>query len=1073
MTKRILIVDDNSANLYLLETLLKGHNLAVTEATNGQEALNKARLDPPALVITDILMPVVDGYALCREWKADERLKHIPLIFYTATYTEPKDEVFALSLGADLFLIKPQEPDVLMTMINRMLVENYVPRNAEVRPLGDEMEFFRQHNEALFKKLEKKMTDLEASRRKFELMEERYRLSFKNVMDVVYMIDSELKILDVSPSVERILGYRPEEFIGRSVDDLKYIFKPESFEQAVNDTDRILQGETLTASIYDFVARDGSLKIGEVSGSPVRREGKIIGMISVARDVTAHKRTEEALRESKERFRAIADYTYDWENWVGPDGKLIWVNSAVLHFTGYSVAECLAMGDFPIPIIDETDLEKFKYHFSLAVGQESGNDVEFRIRCKDRSLKWMTASYQPIYDSKGNNIGHRSSIRDITDRKLAEEALKESEERYRNLFENHTAVKFIIDPDSGRIVEANKAAVKYYGWPHERLRQMNIQDINTLPPEGVRKEMQKALAKEKTYFEFRHRRADGSIRDVEVYSGTVDLRGKKYLHSIVHDITERKTAEEALRESEEVFRLLFEKSTDGHLLMEGDRYVDCNEAALRIAGVTEKSMLINRTPAEISPERQPDGELSSVKAKRMIEIAVREGTHRFEWVRRQADGSERYLDVTLTLLPMKGRKLLHTTWRDTTEHIRSRNEREKLLSQLIQSQKMEAVGNLAGGIAHDFNNILTGIMGYTEFYMDAVRDRTEVYRGMEQVLKAAERAKDLVRQILTFSRKTEQEKKPVNFAQIVEEVVRFMRASLPTTIEIHPHIGARSDVILGDPSQLHQVLVNLCTNAGHAMKETGGVLEIELNKAVVDADDLLQSPPIRRGCYLLLAVRDTGHGISRANLERIFEPYFTTKEKGEGTGLGLAVVHGIVKDHGGEIRVYSEEGRGTDFKVYLPFLEHRTEGRYENAEAFPTGKGETILFIDDEQMLVELNRNVLENLGYEVVTETDPIIAIETFKKGCDKFDLVITDKTMPHLTGFDVARAVRDIRADIPILLCSGFQEKGDMERLADIGMSRMIVKPAKRSALANTIRDLLDKDQYEKDRDRNSDIP
>jgi PAS domain S-box-containing protein len=896
-------------------------------------------------------------------------------------------------------------------------------------------------------------------------MEERYRLSFENIMDVVYMIDTELNVLDISPSVERILGYKQQEFIGRSVSSLSSIIAPESFSQAIDDADRILKGENIPTSLYRFIARDGTPKIGEVSGSPVRREGKVIGMISVARDVTGQKQTEEALRESEERFRAIADYTYDWENWFGPDGKLIWVNSAVLRFTGYSVTECLAMSDFPIPMIDETDLEKFKYHFSLAVGQASGNDVEFRIRCKDGSLKWMTASYQPIYDSKGNNIGHRSSVRDITDRKRTEEALRESEERYRNVFENHTAVKFIIDPDTGRILEANNAAVKYYGWPQEQLVRMKIQEINTLPPEDVQKEMNKTIEKKRMYFEFRHRRADGSVRDVEVYSSTVDLRGKQYLHSIVHDITERKTAEEALRESEEVFRLLFEKSTDGHLLMEGDRYIDCNEAAMKIAGLSDKAMLIDRTPAEISPERQPDGELSSVKAKRMIEIAVREGTHRFEWVRRQADGSERYLDVTLTLLPMKGRKLLHATWRDMTEHIQSLRERERLQSQLIQSQKMEAIGNLAGGIAHDFNNILAGIMGYTEFYMDEVQDRPKVYQGMEQVLRAAERAKDLVQQVLTFSRKTEHAKKPVVLAHIVDEVVRFMRASIPTTIEIKPQIGARSDVIIGDPSQLHQVLVNLCTNAGHAMKDKGGILGIELNKAFVDNGSLLQPPPIKHGRYLVLTVRDTGHGISRENLERIFEPYFTTKEKGEGTGLGLAVVHGIVKNHGGEIRVYSEEGRGTEFKVYLPFMEHTIEEKHDRDDTVLPGQGETILFVDDEQMIVELNKDILENLGYRVVTETDPIKAIEVFKDGCDAFDLVITDKTMPHLTGFDVAQAVRDIRADIPVLLCSGFQEKGDAERIADIGISKLIIKPTSKSILARTIRDILDRGNSQTD--------
>ncbi len=232
MIKKVLIVDDNSTNLYMLETLLKGYGFEVTSAENGKDALDKARLNPPDLIVTDILMPVMDGYALCREWKSDDTLKHIPLVFYTATYTEPKDEEFALSLGADRFIIKPQEPDILMNILKEVLEEKYTARQAVTKPLGEEMEFFRQHNEILFKKLEKKMSDLEIANQKLRISEERYRLSFENVTDVIYTIDNDLNVLSVSPSVERILGYKPQDFIGRPVSDLGYILTPESFEQA-------------------------------------------------------------------------------------------------------------------------------------------------------------------------------------------------------------------------------------------------------------------------------------------------------------------------------------------------------------------------------------------------------------------------------------------------------------------------------------------------------------------------------------------------------------------------------------------------------------------------------------------------------------------------------------------------------------------------------------------------------------------------------------------------------------------------------------------------------------------------
>ncbi len=399
------------------------------------------------------------------------------------------------------------------------------------------------------------------------------------------------------------------------------------------------------------------------------------------------------------------------------------------------------------------------------------------------------------------------------------------------------------------------------------------------------------------------------------------------------------------------------------------------------------------------------------------------------------------------------------TLRDITERKRAEEDRGKLESQLIQAQKMEAIGTLAGGIAHDFNNILSGIMGYSELSLKAVQDQPKVRQNMEQVLKAAERAKELVQQILAFSRKAAQEKKPVALSAVTGEVVRFMRASLPTTIEINPRIEDTADVILADPTQMHQVLMNICTNAGQAMKEKGGVLEIGLKEVVMDAGNLIHHPALKYGRYLELSVRDTGQGIPPKNIARIFEPYFTTKEKGEGTGLGLAVVHGIVKDHGGEITVYSEVGKGTIFRVYLPVMEKQVEGKNEEEEVVPRGKGETILFVDDEEMIVAVNKQLLEMLGYKVFAATDPLLAIEIFKENIEAIDLVITDKTMPHMTGFDFIRETRSLRADLPVIICSGFQEKEDMEKLADLRIGQLITKPVKMNVLAEAIREVLEK--------------
>jgi PAS domain S-box-containing protein len=451
------------------------------------------------------------------------------------------------------------------------------------------------------------------------------------------------------------------------------------------------------------------------------------------------------------------------------------------------------------------------------------------------------------------------------------------------------------------------------------------------------------------------------------------------------------------------------------------------------------------------------------RAALLREIQSKGSVTNYEVVLKRKDGtpvmvetsSHFYLDAAGNIAGVEG------IFQDITQRKQAEDAHRKLENQLIQAQKMEAIGTLAGGIAHDFNNILSGIIGYSELCLKAVQDRPKVRHNMEQVIKAGERAKELIQQILAFSRKAVQEKKPIALAAIIKEVVRFMRASLPTTIQINQTIDETSDVIMADLTQMHQVLMNMCTNAGHAMKETGGVLEIGLKEVAVDAVNLIHHPALKSGRYLELSVRDTGQGIPQENLGRIFDPYFTTKKTGEGTGLGLAVVHGIVKDHGGDLSVYSEVGKGTIFSIYLPLKEKQAEADRKVEEVVLRGKGETILFIDDEKMVVDFSRELLEELGYRVVTETDPVGAIEVFKNNSDNFDIVITDKTMPRLTGFDVIRKIRAIRADIPVVLCSGYQDKEDMEKLQALGINQLITKPVRMIVLAKAIRDILDKDQ------------
>jgi CheY-like chemotaxis protein len=369
---------------------------------------------------------------------------------------------------------------------------------------------------------------------------------------------------------------------------------------------------------------------------------------------------------------------------------------------------------------------------------------------------------------------------------------------------------------------------------------------------------------------------------------------------------------------------------------------------------------------------------------------------------------------------------------------------------------MEAVGTLAGGIAHDFNNILSAVIGFTEMAMEDAPPDTALHHNMEQVLQAGLRAKHLVQQILAFSRQSEHEMKPVQLDRIIREACDLLRASLPTTIDIHTDIQTDA-FTMGDPTQMHQVLMNLCTNAGHAMRDRGGKLSIMLREATVDEIQDTRLPGMNAEAYLQIVVQDTGHGIPPNIMDRIFDPFFTTKEHAEGTGMGLSVAHGIIKSHGGSIDVESQPGQGTIFRIYLPKILRLTKDDHRNAPPLPSGN-ERVLFVDDETMLVDMSRQILQRLGYQVTACTSSVEALQHFQNDPSAFDLIITDMTMPHMTGKELATEILKINPALPIILCTGFSETISEEIAKSIGIRAFILKPIVMSDLAETMRKVLD---------------
>ncbi len=630
-------------------------------------------------------------------------------------------------------------------------------------------------------------------------------------------------------------------------------------------------------------------------------------------------------------------------------------------------------------------------------------------------------------------------------RKISEKMARESEESFRSLFEDHAAVKLIIDPVTGNIINANHAAAAFYGWPRETLTRMSIQEINLLPPEAVKEEMEKAIAATRDHFEFQHRLADGSIRTVSVFSSSVKMGGRMYLHSIIHDITARKQAEE------DRLRLAAAIEQSGEMVVMTDRegiiqYV--NPAFEQITGYTCEEA-VGKNPRILKGGKQ-----GVDFYKGLWNTLTVGGTWKGHFVNKKKDGVFFEEDATISPVRNLSGEITHyvAVKRDVTEQL-------KMERQLHQAQKMDAIGTLAGGIAHDFNNILGAISGYTEISLGKIPPDSRIKYYLEQIQASSRRAINLVQQILDFSRLTEKERKPVSLTPLIKETIKMLREIIPSTIEIRLNAQTDDDTILGDATQIYQILMNLCTNAYQAMKDKGGLLEVELVRREVreggDIDNDLQG--FDAGSYIELTVKDTGNGIDPIIQKRIFDPFFTTKKVGEGTGLGLSVVHGIVRSYGGKISVESRIGKGSSFHVYLPILVEKPETPAKVEEPLDMhGKGR-ILLVDDEAMLANVMKEMLEDRGYTVIARTDSIVALETFRDDPDRFDLVITDQTMPEMTGIDLAGQVMAIRPEIPVILCTGFIDSVIEEKATKTGIRGFLLKPVNMKRLITLICDLL----------------
>ena len=898
--------------------------------------------------------------------------------------------------------------------------------------------------------LEHEITERKQAEEALRESETRYRELFDNISSGVAIYEvrdngNDFILKDFNKAGERLDGDHRENLVGKSI----YEVRPSIEEFGLLDVFRRVwktgasehfsakqyQDEHLQNWYENFVYR---LPTGE--------------LVTVFEDITERKQTEEALRKSENKYRTFLETTSEGCWLLNPELKTIEVNAALCKKLGYSQDEML--GKTPFDFVDDKNRKVFIEQTSK-ISNTKHHSYEIVLKKKNGEDLHTYFNATTIRAESGEILFSFAFITDITERKQAEEALRVANERLELAMDagEHGFWDWNIDTNEVFF------SPRYYtmlGYENEELPMVLETWINLMHPEDretIVPQTQKHVENAEPYeFEFRLKCKDGSWRWISGRGKSYDLDENGVSHRAVGlhvDITERKQAEEELRENESKFRNLFDLSPQAISLtdVKTGQLVDINN---KFCGLTQypKEDLIGKTTTEAGFYSKED---RSIFMKKLQASGEADG---LEMKFKAKDGSIITALMFARVVNIEGRQLILTIFNDMTTQ-------KYLEAQLLQSQKMESIGNLAGGIAHDFNNILSSVIGFTELSLDEVEKGTHIEDNLQEIYTAGKRAKDLVKQILAFARQSGEELKPIQVDTIATEVLKFIRYSIPTTIEIKQNMESDS-LIMGNATQVHQILMNLFTNAAHAMEDKGGILEFSLKDVVMDRGVNRENLDLKPGNYIEIKVSDTGSGIAPEIIGSIFDPYFTTKGPGEGTGMGLATVHGIIESYGGKILVDSKPEQGTVFTIYLPVTRKRQEHRPYQPEMLPAGK-ERILFVDDEAPIAKMGGKALERLGYTVSIRTSSIEALELFRTKPNEFDLVITDMTMPNMTGDRLAIELMKIRPDIPVILCTGYSKRISEESASEMGIKAFAYKPVVKADLAKTVRKVLDDQQQE----------
>ncbi len=875
--------------------------------------------------------------------------------------------------------------------------------------------------------------------------EERFRTLVEQSPFGISLIGADGRYHYINPRFHKMFGYTLQDVsTGRAW--FTKAFPEKDYRDKVLKTwldDRRQYGKGQSRPrFFTVTCKDGSRKV--IHFIPVTMEN--LDQFILYEDVTDRRKAEEKLNRYKHIVSSSSDhlamldknYVYQMVN----DAYLKAQNKRLDDIVGHSVPELFGQEFFEH--IQKPNIDRCL----------KGDTVQYQlwVNFPSTGKRFMEVFHYPYFEEDGSVSGYVVNARDVTDRKRAEEALRRSEEKYRELVENLNDVIFTIGID-GTITFVSPPVKSILGYsPDELIGKNYLQLAHSDDLPLIQRDFENAIQGQSYPSEFRVRAKSGDFHWLR--TSTIPVFNKETIvgiQGVLTDITDRKKAETALIESEERYRSLVENTLDGYFICEipSGKFIFLNQ---RICDLFQYDMQegLKQTVWGITDpsdhKKIQERFQSRIEGKLLGFVANIYNTIR-------KDGSKFKAEVSTSLVSYHGKSVIQGTLRDITE-------REKLQTQLQQAQKMEAIGTLAGGIAHDFNNILTPFIAHTELAILDLPEGHSVQNNLKEALKASYRARELVKQILAFSQQKKTKIIPLNVGPVINEALKLLRASIPTTVDIKTKLDARSDRILADPTHIHQIIMNLCTNAAQAMSESGGTLEVKIDNQYLAPDDKTDLIELESGEYLRLSISDTGHGMNPSILKRIFDPYFTTKDKQHGTGLGLAVVHGIVKTLRGEITVTSEPGRGSVFGVYLPLAADQNTGAAESGsdKNLPAGT-EHIMVVDDDKMVVDSLRSILTHLGYRVTIKNNSIEALSEFRNKPEDFDLIITDQTMPDMTGRELAAAILALRQNIPIVLCTGYSEQINKDTAEALGIGAFVMKPFMMNEIALTLRRLLDR--------------